>query len=176
MSDWDFKWTPGGASGSAQRISDLTGILLGNVPVEYIGSVTYELGEDALLGSVINNYGQINADILHYLPIAASGYRTTFVCGTAPGGGNIFGFRATDACRIYLDGVEGDLGGYVYIEPTVGAQLRLLAFQTCLSGSCHWLAITEEGTWLAGSPGSLTRVTTTGDTRITSGADTRVAY
>ena len=176
--EWTFDF--GGASGGggnvqqiANRLSDSINIELGIDRVEYIRPASDNISADQMLDSIINNYGQGSVNNIQQLPAAAEGLRTTFDLGTDPGGTYLFGFRAHANDKIYLNGVAGADGNGVTIEPSVGNKIVVEAFQTGVS-SWDWLAITHNGTWVATVIVGYTRITSTGDRRVTSAADVRV--
>lgn len=140
-------------------------------PTEYIKATSTTLSSSEMNLSIINNYGQAAVNVIVLLPYAAARLESTFVIMTAQAG-NVYAIKAQVTDKIYLDGSAGADGGLIYIVPTVGSSIRVYSVQTGAS-SYDWFAVTESGTWLAGA--IPTRVTTTGDRRVTTGADVRIA-
>ena len=178
MGEWtfDFAGAAGGSSNVQQivnRLSDSTNIELGIDRVEYIRPSSANIAADQMLDSIINNYGQGSVNNIQQLPPAAEGLRTTFDMGTDPGGTFLFGFRAHANDKIYLNGVAGTDGDGVTIQPSVGNKIVVEAFQTGVD-VWDWLAIIHNGVLAATTIIGYTRITSTGDRRVTDTADVRV--
>jgi hypothetical protein len=174
--EWVFSFSDAQGGSSANQVTNILGsstnIELGIEQVEHIKPTSSNIAVSEMLDSMINNYGQGSHHTIHALPVAAANMRAMFIAGTDPGGTYVYGFRAASGDKIYLNGVAGDDGDAVMVEPTVGDQILVESFKTGV-GVWDWVAITYHGSWAA-AVWLYTRITTTGDRRVTSTGDIRV--
>ena len=107
------------------------------------------LGIPDVIGTMINNYGQIalNDNITYTLPAAAANYAFTFIAGETVA--KFVRFDANAADFIYLDGVVGD-GTGEYIGVASVAIGNSISCRTAITAAANydWFCLTIAGGWV----------------------------